>query len=107
MYFNWSFVLKAHKRLFQNKVFDGEIIYPDSFNLRDYATDLQFYLTAKNSGVQSQAFIKEIDKEIARAVVEDSYRLDEVLEEIENTSGTGDFPTQEVNKEEVEAEPIG
>ena len=93
--------------LFQNKVFDGEIVYPDSFNLRDYATDLQFYLTAKNSGVQSQAFIKEIDKEIARAVVEDSDRLDEVLEEIENTSGTGDFPTQEVNKEEVEAEPIG
>ena len=28
------------------------------------------------------------------------------MEEIENTSGTGDFPTQEVNKEEVEAEPI-
>ena len=26
----------------QGRDFDGEIIYPDSFNLRDYASDLQF-----------------------------------------------------------------
>ena len=86
--------------LFQNKAFDGEITYPDTFNLRDYATDLQYYLQAKNSGVQSPSFIKEIDKEIARGVVEDSDRLDEILEEIDNTSGTGEFTQEEVNKEE-------
>ena len=93
--------------LFQNKAFDGEITYPDTFNLRDYATDLQYYLQAKNSGVQSPAFIKEIDKEIARGVVEDSNALDAIIEEIDNTSGTGEFTQKEVNQEEVENEPVG
>ena len=83
------------------------ITYPDTFNLRDYATDLQYYLQAKNSGVQSPAFIKEIDKEIARGVIEDSDKLDEIIEEIENTSGTGAFTQEEVNQEEVETEPLG
>ena len=52
----------------QGKEFDGEIIYPDSFNLRDYASDLQFLQQAKASGVQSDSFLKEVDKQIARAV---------------------------------------
>ena len=30
-----------------------------------------------------------------------------IIEEIENTSGTGEFTQEEVNKEEVEAEPVG
>jgi hypothetical protein len=51
----------------QNQTFDGEIIYPDSFNLRDYASDLQFLQQAKASGVQSDSFLKEVDKQIARA----------------------------------------
>ena len=93
--------------LLQNKVFDGEITYPDTFNLRDYATDLQYYLQAKNSGVQSPAFIKEIDKEIARGVIEDSDKLDEIIEEIETTSGTGAFPQEKVNQEEVATDPLG
>ena len=92
--------------LLQDKVFDGEIVYPDTFNLKDYATDLQYYLQAKNSGVQSPAFIKEIDKEIARGVVEDNDKLAEIIEEIDNTSGTGEFTQEEVNKEEVENEPV-
>ena len=29
--------------LFQNSTFDGEINYPDSFNIRDYASDLVYY----------------------------------------------------------------
>ena len=51
--------------------------------------------------------VKEIDKEIARGVVEDSDRLEEIIEEIDNTSGTGEFTQTEVNKEEVETEPVG
>ena len=39
--------------MFQNVEFDGEINYPDSFNIRDYATDLLFYQQAKAVGVQS------------------------------------------------------
>ena len=35
--------------MFQNTTFDGEINYPDSFNIRDYATDLMFYPTSKSN----------------------------------------------------------
>ena len=38
----WSFFAK-----WQNKVFDGEINYPDTFDLRDYASDLQFLQAQK------------------------------------------------------------
>ena len=69
--------------LFQNGVFDGEINYPDSFNIRDYATDLMFYQQAKAINVQSPTLSKEIDKEIARAVVDDDEKLNLIFNEID------------------------
>jgi hypothetical protein len=65
--------------LFQNTKFDGEINYPDSFNIRDYASDLMFYQQAKAINVQSPTLAKEIDKEIARAVVDDDEKLNYYL----------------------------
>ena len=50
----WSLFAK-----WQNKAFDGEIDYPDTFDLRDYAADLQFLQVAKASGVVSDTFAKE------------------------------------------------
>jgi hypothetical protein len=55
----------------QGTTFDGEIFYPESFDLRDFSADLQFLQQAKASGVISDTFIKEVDKQIARAVVDD------------------------------------
>ena len=66
----------------KGREFDGEIIYPDSFNLRDYASDLQFLQMAKASGVDSDTFLKEIDKQIARAVVDDDEKIVEIDNEI-------------------------
>jgi hypothetical protein len=60
---------------FQNREFDGEIDYPDSFNIRDYASDLIFYQQAKSVNVQSPTLQKEIDKEIARSVVDNDEKL--------------------------------
>jgi hypothetical protein len=73
--------------LFQNTKFDGEINYPDSFNIRDYASDLMFYQQAKAINVQSPTLAKEIDKEIARAVVDDDEKLNIIFEEIEINQG--------------------
>ena len=67
----------------QNQTFDGEIIYPDSFNLRDYASDLQFLQAAKASGVPSDTFAKEVDKQIARAVVDDDEKIADIDAEID------------------------
>jgi hypothetical protein len=82
--------------LFQNTKFDGEINYPDTFNIRDYASDLMFYQQAKAINVQSPTLAKEIDKEIARAVVDDDEKLNIIFEEIEIKSEVGEFTQDEV-----------
>ena len=85
----------------QGTTFDGEIFYPDSFDLRDYASDLQFLQQAKASGVISDTFIKEVDKQIARAVVDDDEKIANIDAEIDAKPRpigqfTTNLPTEEV-----------
>jgi len=87
----------------QNTTFDGEIIYPDSFNLRDYASDLQFLQAAKASGVPSDSFAKEVDKQIARAVVDDDEKISTIDDEIDaKAAPIGQFSTPTIEGEEIE-----
>ena len=90
--------------MFQNTTFDGEINYPDTFNIRDYATDLMFYQQAKAINVQSPTLMKEIDKEIARAVVDDDEKLNDIFDEIDSNSEVGEFTQDEVVEEDQEVE---
>ena len=86
----------------QDTTFDGEIMYPDSFDLRDYASDLQFLQMAKASGVQSDTFIKEIDKQIAKAVVDDDDKIRDIENEIDaKARPIGQFSTPAIEGEEV------
>ena len=92
---------------FQGKEFDGEINYPDSFNIRDYASDLVFYQQAKAINVGSPTLNKEIDKEIARSIVDDDEKLGTIFDEIDAKAEVGEFTQDEVEQEdEVTAEPI-
>jgi hypothetical protein len=85
----WSFFAK-----WQNKVFDGQIDYPDSFDIRDFSADLQFLQMAKASGVKSETFIKEIDKQIAKAVVDNDEAINSINSEIDASStAIGQFST--------------
>ena len=90
--------------MFQNVEFDGEINYPDSFNIRDYASDLMFFQQAKASGVESSTLMKEIDKEIARAVVDDDEKLNEIFTEIDTKPEVGSFTQDEPAQEDQEVE---
>lgn len=91
---------------FQNTEFDGEINYPDSFNIRDYAYDLNFYSMAKAMNVESPTLNKEIDKEIARAIVDDDEKLGEIFDEIEVKKELGQFTQDEVVATQVTQEPV-
>tara|TARA_R100000654_G_scaffold10949_2_gene23931 strand:+ start:2457 stop:3869 length:1413 start_codon:yes stop_codon:yes gene_type:complete len=92
---------------YQNAKFDGEINYPDSFNIRDYSTDLLFYQQAKSINVPSPTLNKEIDKEIARAVVDDDEKLTTIMDEIDGNSQVGEFTQDEPQQEEeVEEEEV-
>jgi len=79
--------------LWQDKVFDGKIMYPDSFDLRDWATDLEVLQQAKASNIKSDTFVKELDKQIARTVIEDDDVLTKIDDEIDqSTTRLGEFP---------------
>ena len=94
--------------MFQNTEFDGEINYPDTFNIRDYASDLAFYQQAKAINIESPTLQKEIDKEIARSVVDDDKKLNVIFDEIEQQKELGQFTQDEAQQpdEEVEEEEI-
>ena len=92
--------------LFQNTKFEGEINYPDSFNIRDYAADLMYFQQAKALNIGSPTFNKEVDKEIARTVIDDDTKLNEIFEEIDIKSEVGEFTQEEVQQETVAEEQI-
>ena len=89
---------------FQNTTFDGEINYPDSFNIRDYASDLVYFQQAKSMNIGSPTFSKEVDKEIARAVVDDDEKLSQIFDEIDAKAETGQFTQDEPAQEDEEVE---
>ena len=64
---------------------DVEVYYPDSFDLRDYPNELQFYQQAKASGVRSNTFLRGIDKMIADMVLDDE-ELKQAHQEIDSTT---------------------
>ena len=90
--------------IFQNVTFDGEINYPDSFNIRDYAADLVYFQQAKSLNIGSSTFSKEVDKEIARAVIDDDSKLNEIFEEIDQATEVGQFTQDEPAQEDQEVE---
>ena len=85
--------------MWQGKAFDGVIDYPDSFNLRDYASDLQYLQQAKASGVRSSTFQKEIDKQIVGAVIDDDAVISSINDEIEAQTEVGVFETAQTEAE--------
>ena len=92
--------------MFQDVTFDGEINYPDTFNIRDYAYDLQYFSMAKAMNLQSSTFNKEVDKEIARAVLDDDEKLNQTFDEIDSQAEVGQFTEEEVQQETVEEETV-
>jgi hypothetical protein len=86
----------------QETAFDGEVDYPDSFDIRDWAVDLELLQSAKASNIQSTTFAKEIDKQIAKTVIEDDTTLEQINTEIDsNTTALGQFPQQPITLPKV------
>jgi hypothetical protein len=67
------------------------ISYPDSFDLRDYAQELQFLQQVRASGVKSVTLLREVDKQIADLVLDDEVLAMSHEEINENTVAIGDF----------------
>ena len=85
-----------------NKEWDGSVNYPNTFDIRDWANDLQYLQIAKASGIKSETFNKELDKQIAEAVIDKDEVIRTINEEIDNTRTVrGQFQTTEVEGQTV------
>ena len=86
----------------QDREWNGSINYPDTFDIRDWANDLTYLQMAKASGIKSETFNKEIDKQIAEAVIDDNETIKTINDEIDATRTTiGQFQTTEVEGQTV------
>ena len=91
--------------MWQNQTWDGKIEYPDSFDIRDWASDIQLLQIAKASGVKSETFTKEIDKQIVSAVIDDDESINTINNEIDSsTSAIGSFSTPSIEGQETQEE---
>lgn len=69
---------------YMGNVWDGIIEYPDSFNLRDTRNDLELYMKASEAHVESKTYSKELQKQIAKVMVEDEMQIQTIMQEIDN-----------------------
>ena len=91
--------------MWQDKDWDGKVDYPDTFDIRDWANDLQYLQMAKASGIRSETFNKELDKQIAEAVIDDNELIKTINDEIDSTRTTrGQFTTTEVEGQTPDGE---
>lgn len=84
----WRFVA-----LWQDKMPDVEVYYPDSFDVRDYQNELMFLQQARASGVQSPTFTRGVDKMIVDLILDDE-ELQQAYDEIDSARQLGDFTAQ-------------
>lgn len=82
-----------HFAHFYGVEYDGVIDYPDTFDMTDVNTELDFLLKASSAPVNSAAYKTEVAKQIARIVVEDETKTDAIMGEIENGSQAPEFGT--------------
>ncbi len=77
-----------------------EVSYPDSFDIRDYESELIYLQKAKVSGVPSETFNKAVDKQIADLILDDEL-LAKAHDEIDgNTTVLGQFAAAPVTDAE-------
>ena len=81
--------------LWEGTAWDGNILYPDSFDTRDRTQDLMNLKLAMEIGVNNPELAKVIQSGIARALVEDADELGLLLEDINDPQLMHDTTTEE------------
>ena len=92
--------------MWQGKVWDGTIDYPDSFNIHDKANTIALLKQAKETKPENMELLKEIDHMLADALVKDDDRLAEIKEQQQDTPVMLDTMKQMVAQGEAQHPPM-
>tara|TARA_R100001086_G_scaffold92683_2_gene45986 strand:- start:37 stop:1566 length:1530 start_codon:yes stop_codon:yes gene_type:complete len=79
------------------------VLYKKTFDLRDEHADLSLLNQALQIGVTSDTFKKEIHKQIARIVIDNGDKLDDIMAEIDGGELQHDTVTEETKQPHIEA----
>ena len=82
---------------------DFSVMYKKTFDLRDEHADLSLLNQALQVGVNSETFNKEIHKQIARIVIENGDKLDDIMAEIDGEALEHPTVTEETKQPHIEA----
>ncbi len=80
--------------MWQGKVFDGVIDYPDSFNIHDKENTVALLKLAKETNPSNEQLLKEIDIMLAKALIKDEDTLERVIEAQQEQQVNLDTTTQ-------------
>jgi len=78
------------------------IDYPNTFDLRDYGTELEFLQKARASGVASKTFMQGVDRSIAELVLNDEDLVNAVYEIEQGTEQLGQFEKGQIYKYHID-----
>ena len=81
---------------------DISIDYPNTFDLRDYGTELEFLQKARASGVASKTFMQGVDKSIAELVLNDADLVRAVDEIEQGSEQLGQFEKGQIYKYHID-----
>ena len=81
---------------------DISIDYPNTFDLRDYGTELEFLQKARASGVASKTFMQGVDKSIAELVLNDADLVRAVDEIEQGAEQLGQFEKGQIYKYHID-----
>ena len=75
----------------QGSVWDGEINYPDTFNIQDRYNDMNMLKLAKDAGPKSDIVNQEIERQMLKVLIEDEEKYQAVVDQVTEESDLQEY----------------
>ena len=75
----------------QGMVWDGEINYPDTFNIQDRYNDMNMLKLAKDAGPKSEIVNQEIERQMLKVLIEDEDKYQAVVDQVTENSESQEY----------------
>ena len=75
----------------QGMVWDGEINYPDTFNIQDRYNDMNMLKLAKDAGPKSDIVNQEIERQMLKVLIEDEDKYQAVVDQVTKTNESQEY----------------
>ena len=75
----------------QGTVWDGNIEYPDTFNIQDRYNDMNMLKLAKDAAPKSEVVNQEIERQMLKILIDDDVRYQEMADKVDESSDSQEY----------------